>query len=126
MHSSPEPAYPSYRLITALRLYHIPVTESTELERDHLLQLWRDTFLGRRECVSECNESAWRETLVDICQILVERATTRMTAIDAEIREVVDSEVWGSWMQGNIKMLWEEELFVAKAVMQSVQNGEQF
>jgi hypothetical protein len=77
LHSSPPPAYPSYRLITALRLYHIfPVSEN-DVPPHHAIAIrpWQDTLLGKQEFISEQNEDAWRKTLLSICQSVADNAS---------------------------------------------------
>ncbi|KAJ6547545.1 hypothetical protein B0H19DRAFT_954756 [Mycena capillaripes] len=85
----------SYRLITALRLLHAPLSDS-----DGALQRWRDTLTGIRDTVSDANESAWRKTVAEICAILIQRAEARRTEKNLAAVEI----------------LWEEELNVARRV----------
>ncbi|KAJ7449792.1 hypothetical protein FB451DRAFT_738190 [Mycena latifolia] len=87
----------SYRLITALRLLHVPLGGP---EDD--LQRWRDTLTGLRDTVSEANESAWQETVVDVCSTLIQRAQ--------------DHRVSNGGLLDAVEMLWEEEYHVALRV----------
>ncbi|KAJ6496660.1 hypothetical protein C8R47DRAFT_1318293 [Mycena vitilis] len=87
----------SYRLITALRLLHIPLAGS-----DGALQRWRDTLTGSRDAVSDANEIAWKETVAEICGILIRRARARKMGPDP----------------GAVEILWEEELHVALRVLE--------
>jgi len=126
LHSSPSPAYPSFRLIAALRLYHVnfrPAASTMVREQD--LEPWRDTLLGQRNIVSEENETSWRETLIQICEILIRRAETGICGL-AELNVDLRNVSWFMWMQDNIRALWQEEAFVAAAVAKSVQQGVQF
>ncbi|KAJ7273695.1 hypothetical protein B0H12DRAFT_1090656 [Mycena haematopus] len=86
----------SYRLTTALRLLHITLSgpETSDSER------WQDTLTGFRDSVSEINESAWKETVADICTILIQRAKARSTDTNS----------------GAVGILWEEEVHVALQV----------
>jgi hypothetical protein len=86
----------SYRLITALRLLHVPLGDS-----NGALQRWQDTLTGLRDAISDANESAWKETITEICAVLIQRAKAHRREMDA----------------GAIDMLWKEELHVALAVL---------
>ncbi|GLB34973.1 putative SET domain-containing protein [Lyophyllum shimeji] len=126
LHLQPLPAHPSYRLITALRLYHLfPASaEEVPLDADRALLPWKATLLGRADRISQENEEAWKDTLLQICSKLAEDATTAIASLDAVSanREIA----WFSWMKKNIRMLWEEELFVTRMVAQSILGGEEF
>lgn len=131
LHSSPTPAHPSYRLITALRLFHcfddgaqktVPLgEEAAEL----LIEEWRKVIHGEAEIISEANESRWRSNIQDMCELIVRRAEEGVEAV-AQLEEPQDSPVWVKWMQGNIRLLWREELEVARSVLHSIQSGEEF
>jgi len=127
LHNWPPPAHPSYRLITALRLYHLfPMSVNVvPLDLDDAIRPWRDTLLGKQEIISEENENAWRETLLAICQSVADNASTGITDCDAE------SDDWtkGNWvdaMKDNVEALWNEELFIATAVSESIHQGVAF
>ncbi|KAJ6596873.1 hypothetical protein DFH09DRAFT_1023264 [Mycena vulgaris] len=91
----------SYRLITALRLLHVPVDDS-----DDSLQRWRDTLTGLRDTVSEVNEGAWKKSVAHICSLLVQRCKERRkpAANDA------------------VEELWEEEYRVALRISIMIMN----
>ena len=126
LHNSPSPAYPSFRLITALRLYNVTFRPAANIvEREEDLEPWRDTLLGQRNIVSEENETSWRETLIQICEILIRRAGTGICGL-AMLNVDFKSASWFAWMQDNIRALWQEEAFVAAAVAKSVRQGVQF
>jgi len=93
--------------------------------REQDLEPWRDTLLGQRNIVSEENETSWRETLIQICEILIRRAETGICGL-AELNVDLRNVSWFMWMQDNIRALWQEEAFVAAAVAKSVQQGVQF
>ncbi|KAI0318943.1 hypothetical protein OF83DRAFT_1113040 [Amylostereum chailletii] len=123
MHLSPPPAHPSYRLLTALRLYHVFATEGkagTEAE----LQLWRDTVRGLRDVISCENEERVRATLVTICGTVVARARTALAEIGRWDTE--DGRGWVEWQRSSVRRLWAEEAVVASAVVASVNSGAVF
>jgi hypothetical protein len=126
LHSSPSPAYPSYRLITALRLYHLAFgSGSDSIIRERVLGPWQDTLHGRCNMVSEENEIAWRESLIQICEILMRRAETGIHTLAERTVDFKDVS-WLGRMQDNIKVLWQEEALVAAAVVQSIRQGAEF
>lgn len=118
MQSVPAPAHPSFRLISALRLYHaLEATANSEPSEDEVCP-WLETILGTREFISEDNEELWRGTLVEICE-----------RVEAEAKRGLlqnKGEIWGEWekeVRENIGQLWEEELWVARCVKTSVEEG---
>ncbi|KAI0065357.1 SET domain-containing protein [Artomyces pyxidatus] len=125
LHSAPEPAHPSYRLITALRLYHLVHTLDIEEQDSLALQPWRDTLSGTKDDISEENERVWRNTVLELCQILVNRAELGLQRLQAE-SETVGGLDWFGWMVENIRLLWWEEREVALAVARSIRRGETF
>jgi hypothetical protein len=126
LHSSPSPAYPSYRLITALRLYHTTFGSASDANIDEeALKPWQDTLLGVRTMVSEENETAWRQSLVQICATLISRAEAGISELVTRTMGFKDVP-WLAWMQDNVKALWREEALVASAVAESVRQGVQF
>ncbi|KAF6765189.1 hypothetical protein DFP72DRAFT_335316, partial [Ephemerocybe angulata] len=125
LHSSPKPAHPSYRLITALRLYAALPSKVTNLnEIDDLeaqLSSWLEVVGGQRECISEENEVLWRKSLEQICKTVLEAATTHSKSL-----EVPPTEQSVAGAVSCVKSLWEEERYVAEAVMQSIEANETF
>lgn len=126
IHSMPEPAHPSFRLISALRLYHaIPQARiMPPQEDDDCIRTWRDTISGHCDTISQVNEISWRETLDKLC-----------LDIDNETRVYLDNlnkigREWpiGSWdyMKRCLLMLWREQQHVAWCVHQSLEKGEEF
>lgn len=128
LHLLPGPAHPSYRLITALRLYHLFPASAKEVppNSESLLVPWKATLLGSAERVSKENEDAWRSTLLRLCDSLTDKARSVIASMNSMAAEDVDRTTWGHWMKNNIKMLWEEELYVASAVSESIRNLEEF
>ncbi|THH11579.1 hypothetical protein EW146_g7986 [Bondarzewia mesenterica] len=127
MHSAPQPAHPSYRLITALRLYHIVPADSHDVpsDNDTILNPWSDTLSGRKDVISDENEAAWRSTLLNISNTVAKRAEASMASMAGMPMEKEQPE-WYEWMLHNIRMLWWEERYVAMAVADSVRNGVEF
>ncbi|KZT26214.1 hypothetical protein NEOLEDRAFT_1132222 [Neolentinus lepideus HHB14362 ss-1] len=126
LHSSPTPAHPSFRLISALRLYRSIPQTSTAIPRnpDKALDAWRDTLMGRQDSISPENEQAWRRTLVEMCREIVERARRNLQDL-ADNGGKAQGE-WRAFVHDCVKTLWREEFEVAEAVVESVQNGEEF
>ncbi|KAH0830552.1 hypothetical protein J3R83DRAFT_2006 [Lanmaoa asiatica] len=122
LHSTPDSAQPSWRLITALRLYHL-VTAIGSADED-TLQSWRDVVRGRRCWVSHENEQSWRKTVVLLCDLLIKRAEKSIALSSAQNKN--GEATWTRWMWENIQSLWKEELFVARAVKESILRGDEF
>ncbi|KZP12004.1 SET domain-containing protein [Athelia psychrophila] len=128
LHASPRPAYPSFRLIAALRLYHLTLSVESTPESTRVGQFiepWQDTLLGRKHTISDENEAAWRATLYDICQEVGERAKCALERLESGL-EGGNASSWSLWMKKNICALWTEEQIVAAAVAASVAGGEQY
>jgi len=90
LHSSPSPAHASFRLTTALRLYHTfparsePGRAASEDDMNTASRGWRDTIMGYAEYVSEANESACGETILEICRVAIERAENGLKILQEE------------------------------------------
>ncbi|KDR81593.1 hypothetical protein GALMADRAFT_239640 [Galerina marginata CBS 339.88] len=127
IHSLPAPAYPSYRLITTLRLYHIlPMSaNSVPVDTDQVLQEWRDTTLGKRDVISQKNESLWRATLKSICSDLITEARQGVQKISL-IKGTGDSPMWIDSARTCVDTLWKEEIDVATAVVKSLEENAEF
>ncbi|KAH9484319.1 Ribosomal lysine N-methyltransferase 2 [Psilocybe cubensis] len=127
LHSSPAPAHPSYRLITALRLYDLLPTTTARIPSnvDALLQVWRDTIHGRRYIISEENELNWRETLKMICTCIVNDAVEGLSKT-AAIDITDGSPEWLASSRSFITKLWQEEIDVSTSVIESVDRREEF
>jgi len=127
LHASPAPAHPSYRLMTALRLYHVLAIscDTVPSNADQVLQSWRNTTRGMQDDISDVNEKLWRATLMDICQdILVEakEGIEKVRAIDS----TQNSPGWLDYAKNAIEALWEEEQEVAYGVIDSLKRNEAF
>lgn len=112
--------YPSFRLITALRLYSL----QDPLE-DESLRCWEDTLMGRRDIVSDDNDLLWRRVLLDICHELIQRAQTGISILNTSVSGE-ENRFWVSWAKNNIRTLWNEEALVAASVVDSIKNGVRF
>ncbi|PSR74907.1 hypothetical protein PHLCEN_2v9441 [Hermanssonia centrifuga] len=132
LHSSPTPAHPSYRLMIALRLYYaIPTSiDTVPSAPEEATEGWKKVLTGQAEVISVENEKSWRESLLDICDEIIDRARQNR---DENIRKLQQglslTEIeppWLRWAIGNLNLLWGEEMEVAEAVAMSVRFGEEF
>ncbi|KAG5715238.1 Ribosomal N-lysine methyltransferase set11 [Termitomyces sp. T112] len=126
LHCQPPPAHPSFRLITALRLYHhFPIKEMTvPPNAASALESWMATIMGTSEKISEENEEAWRNSLLRICR---KRASDAKSALSSLKRKMYPSNpTWISLAKQNIMTLWEEELLVSTQVSDSILQHEEF
>ncbi|KIK38672.1 hypothetical protein CY34DRAFT_376358 [Suillus luteus UH-Slu-Lm8-n1] len=115
-------AQPSWRLITALRLHHLFVSNNT-IHHD-AIQPWRDVIAGTREMISDGNELAWRESLITICNTIIAKAQARLDSLKSDSASA--EERGHGWMRENIQTLWREELLVAAAVKKRTLSGVNF
>lgn len=119
LHSSPSPAHASFRLTTALRLYHtFPARPdlggpASEDDMNTASRRWRDTIMGYAEEVSETNERACGETIREICRVVIERAENGLLCV----KEEGSRGGWYGKSLGTVQVLWLEELRVAQAVL---------
>ena len=126
--TSPEPAAPSFRLITALRLLAIGYEMSSTPTADQegaICKPWRDTLLGKSDRISPGNEVKWRAILATVCNLVVEEGTaglqrTLCSRLDQQNRS------WSGWMKDNIALLWSEQIVVARVVLQNLEDGVEF
>ncbi|KAF9792401.1 hypothetical protein BJ322DRAFT_1151116 [Thelephora terrestris] len=126
--TSPNPASPSFRLITALRLLAMGSEMTcvpTGDEEEVACQPWRDTLLGRSEAISPSNEARWRMALATICDTVVEEGTTGL-ARTSNFSFDPQGRPWSRWMRDNIALLWSEQVVVARAVLRSLEDGVEF
>ncbi|EIW60445.1 SET domain-containing protein [Trametes versicolor FP-101664 SS1] len=128
LHSSPNSAFPSWRLISALRLicalerYSGETTMQTRLAIDS----WLDVTNGSKDIISRVNEDAWRKKLLWLCETVRYRARKdRVSALDAASLPQGGS-AWVPWQSESVRILWKEELEVAEAVLASIQAGVEF
>lgn len=129
LHCTPATAYPSYRLITALRLYHI-FSDDVNLvppDSDHMVDMWRDVTLGKRDAISEENESRWRWTLERLCNEMIQDAKRGIIKVrDIQVIDPSGENSWVEFAKVSIEMLWREEMDVGCAVLKSLEEGADF
>ncbi|KAJ3528149.1 hypothetical protein NM688_g8032 [Phlebia brevispora] len=128
LHSSPTPAHPSYRLITALRLYVVFSQRAHDqtFDGEGGLDEWRRVIAGEREIISPENENEWRALLLRLCSEMAQRARAGMKQAEGSLPVSGEPPAWLEWMLKNIRLLWLEELEVAEAVAQSIESNEEF
>jgi hypothetical protein len=124
LHSTPATAHPSYRLITALRLYHIfsDGVNTLPADSDHMVDMWRDVTLGKRDTISQENESRWRLTLERLCNNMIQDAKRGL--IKVRDIQVDQGNGWVEFAKVSIEMLWREEMDVGCAVLRKVRISE--
>lgn len=110
--------------MTALRLYCLMPASHNGVPDENLVS-WRDTLLGKRDIISAGNEISWRNTLLQICESLIERATEQ-TAPTNPVVSNRGHDNWVGFMRESIRLLWEEERYVANAVAEGIRGGVQF
>ena len=116
----PGPAYPSYRLITALRLYHVLPPQGKAIPpglTETLLDEWRNTTLGKQDIISDDNERLCRECLLRICEEIMEGASKGLSKIK-RVKEGYSNRLES--VKCFIESLWEEESYIAKEVMRGL------
>lgn len=126
LYFSEESAQPSWRLITALRLHCLCVSNNTI--RRNAIQPWRDVIAGKREMISDGNELAWKESLITICDAIITKAQASLDSLKSFKSDGAEEygHGWFPWMRENIRTLWKEELLVAAAVKQRTLRGVDF
>lgn len=115
-------------MITALRLLAMG-SEMTCVpavgEEDAACRPWRNTLLGKSDSISPSNEGKWRTALANICNLVIEEGTR---GLQGTLCSRFDQQCcpWSGWMRDNIALLWLEQIVVARAVLQSLENGVEF
>ncbi|KAJ4487977.1 SET domain-containing protein [Lentinula aciculospora] len=111
MHYASGSAFPSYRLVIALRLISIfPPGSLSPFSKD-MLRPWKDVVVGNSDKLSPNLEETWRGILQCVCTTIVERASKAL--VKSEIQE-----------HDSIVALWTEEKFVAERLSDLVESGE--
>jgi hypothetical protein len=93
-------------------------------DREATLDVWREVVNGERASISDENEAVWRETLLQLCQKIEEEATGRVASLPPLAKGRDDGAVEA--MSPCIMSLWDEEKYVAKAVLQSIRDDVSF
>lgn len=119
LHLSKRSAYPSFRLLAALRLYHLAWDGISE----ESLKPWKDTLLGHRDTVSKENEENVRQTIVEICRQVVQRGEMGIAALKGAR---MSASGWAVDAFTNIETLWIEEILVSRGVSEAILSGISF
>ncbi|XP_006458144.1 hypothetical protein AGABI2DRAFT_199465 [Agaricus bisporus var. bisporus H97] len=126
IHSAPEPAHPSFRLVTALRLYHSVSLEAiTPPEDETEVRAWQGTITGSQDMVSIKNEIAWRETLGVLCSAIENESSTYLNKVE-DVGETWPKDSSVVCMRWGLSMLWREQQHVAQCIRKSLERGEDF
>lgn len=86
--------------------------------------MWRDTTLGKRDAISQENESRWRLTLERLCNDLIQDAKRGL--IKVRDIEVDHENGWVEFVKASIETLWKEEINVGCTVLKSLEEGAGF
>ncbi len=119
MHLSRGSAYPSFRLLAALRLYHLAWDGISE----ESLKPWKDALLGHRDTVSKENEENVRRTIVEICRQVAQRGEMRIAALKGAR---MSASGWEADAFTSIETLWLEEILVSRGVSEAILSGISF
>ncbi|KAI9064369.1 SET domain-containing protein [Trametes sanguinea] len=125
IHSAPELAHPSWRLISALRLVcALQDLRGSGPEAEAAISAWERATNGFTFAISQSNEDAWRGTLLKMCETIRDRAQRGLSNLRSSSPS--EGSPWAPWMVENVRALWREEAEVAEAVMASVLEGKLF
>ena len=94
-------------------------------DSDHMIDIWRDVTLGKRDAISQENESRWRLTLERLCNDVVQDAKRGLIKV-CDIQVGDEENGWVEFAKVFIEMLWREEMDVGCAVLQSLKEGADF
>ncbi|KAK0483605.1 hypothetical protein IW261DRAFT_967429 [Armillaria novae-zelandiae] len=119
LHLSRGSAYPSFRLLAALRLYHLAWDGIFE----ESLKPWKDTLLGHRDTVSKENEENVRRTIVEICRQVGQRGEMGIAALKSAR---MSASGWAVDAFTSIETLWIEEILVSRGVSEAILSGISF
>jgi hypothetical protein len=121
LHLEPAPAHPSYRLLAALRLLHLPLSQVTA---------WRDVLLGYSPSISAANDEATNASLLKLCDAVVATAREGREKVDQVVAQAgeVDEADAGEWAGAldSVRKLWEGQEDIAEGVRESVAEGVEF
>lgn len=91
---------------------------------DSMLKPWLDVIMGLADIVSNENEAKVRMDLVQLCKDTLSRSRTGIlelyTGCEA-LGIVVETDM--RWVKESIRLLWEEEAYVAQAVLAALSSG---
>lgn len=77
------------------------------------------------DTISSDNEAKWRTTLAAICNLVVEEGTAGLQRTLGSGHDG-QGHPWSGWASDNIALLWLEQIVVARAVLQSLEDGAEF
>ena len=129
LHDIPTPPHPSYRCLTALRLFELSESIANSFQEDDPfsvssdLRAWQDTIWGEREFISELNEEAMRGRLYNVCEIITKRAEEKLLALRTQAWNS-DRVGWLEYAVKCIEELWKEERRVANGIRRTIEAGE--
>ncbi|KAJ3896505.1 hypothetical protein GG344DRAFT_36468 [Lentinula edodes] len=113
MHYASGSAFPSYRLVIALRLISIFPSGPLPSSSEEMLRPWKNVVLGNCDKLSSNLEEAWCNILRNVCTTVIERALTALVAPEVKVHDCIVA-------------LWTEERFVAERILDLIENGEIF
>ncbi|KAJ3814270.1 SET domain-containing protein [Lentinula aff. lateritia] len=113
MHYASGSAFPSYRLVIALRLISVFPSGPLPSSSEEMLRPWKNVVLGNCDKLSSNLENAWRNILRNVCITVIERASTALVTPEVKVHDCVVA-------------LWAEERFVAERILDLIKNGEIF
>lgn len=114
LHTEPPPAHPSYRLIPALRLFQLSMSDETMLRR------WEHVIAGTLDEVSRANTELLRSTLATLCQQYHSESVAYLTE-SISVQNL--PEPWQRQAMASIHLLWKEQRDVTALLMESIANG---
>jgi len=140
LYSSPPPAQPSYRVLSALRLLNIQLpaklpesdTMFSEDEKngpDSQLEKWKGVMWGFHDSVDPQNDALVRKSLKVICEAILERSLAGKPELEDLVQRASDgpeSNNWSAYSLKCIKTLWEEETEVSKAIVVTLDSDFNF
>lgn len=114
LHTEPSPPHPSYRLVPALRLLHVPFEDQAAFQK------WEATVIGTADDISPRNTQQVRKTLCDLCSRAEKEAIQWLeTSFEQEFSMDIDQlDAWRS-----IKFLWEQQRDISALVRDSILSG---
>lgn len=120
LHLEPDFGHPSYRLLLALRLLHLPMSQ---------VHFWRDVVQGLSPSISDANEESTSDALEELCGVFLTQVRDGQRRTD-ELEEstqvaLEDKAEWASAVD-SVRKLWEGTEDIAIGVKASVQAGVEF
>jgi hypothetical protein len=90
-----------------------------------MVDMWRDVTLGKRDAISQENESRWRSTLEHLCNDVIQGAKRGLIKVH-DIQVGDQENGWVEFAKMFIELLWREEIDVGCAVLKSLEEGADF